>query len=197
MSLSVVPFTGPSAAEHLPAIARLRIRVFREFPYLYDGNMAYEEKYLQHFLEAEDAIVVVAFHAGQVVGVSTGLPLAGEPATVRTPWEQTGEQVSGIYYFSESVLLPEFRGQGIGRRFFTEREAWASARGYGLATFCAVVRPEDHPRRPDDYQPLDDFWRHRGFQMCPGLVCEMRWQDVGEPAEETKVLQFWAKNLRD
>eukprot|EP01031_Cornospumella_fuschlensis_P048144 gene48144-58971_t len=35
-----------SVADVLPALARLRITVFRDFPYLYDGDPAYEAAYL-------------------------------------------------------------------------------------------------------------------------------------------------------
>jgi hypothetical protein len=42
---------GRDVLAHLPDIARLRIEVFREYPYLYDGDRAYEERYLRDLCE--------------------------------------------------------------------------------------------------------------------------------------------------
>ena len=42
MNISVKRFSGTEAQPYLPDLARLRIEVFREFPYLYDGNLDYE-----------------------------------------------------------------------------------------------------------------------------------------------------------
>lgn len=38
MTITVAPVTGAGLAEVIPALARLRITVFRDFPYLYDGD---------------------------------------------------------------------------------------------------------------------------------------------------------------
>ncbi len=52
MTVRVAPVTGAGLAEVLPALARLRITVFRDFPYLYDGDAAYEARYLADFAAA-------------------------------------------------------------------------------------------------------------------------------------------------
>ena len=38
--------TGNAVGEVLDDLARLRIAVFRDWPYLYDGDVAYERDYL-------------------------------------------------------------------------------------------------------------------------------------------------------
>ena len=40
----------------VPDLARLRIGVFREFPYLYDGSLDYERDYLADYASTEGAI---------------------------------------------------------------------------------------------------------------------------------------------
>ena len=93
------------------------------------------------------------------------------------------------------VLLPAYRGQGIGVAFFVEREARAHALGFRYATFCAVDRAADHPRRPADYVPLDAFWARRGYAKRPDLVATFDWKEVGEADELPKTLTFWVKTL--
>ena len=43
---------GARLEELLPELARLRIIVFRAFPYLYDGTLDYEQRYLRTYAEA-------------------------------------------------------------------------------------------------------------------------------------------------
>ena len=100
-----------------------------------------------------------------------------------------------MFYFGESVLLPEYRRQGIGHAFFDHREAAARRWGADKASFCAVVRPEDHPARPADYTPLDAFWRRRGYAPVPGLTGEFSWQEHGETGESPKPMQYWMRDL--
>jgi GNAT superfamily N-acetyltransferase len=100
-----------------------------------------------------------------------------------------------MFYFGESVLKAAYRGRGIGVRFFNEREAHARASGAAMAAFCVVIRPEDHPARPREYEPLDAFWRRRGFAPVPGLICRLSWKEIGEREESPKAMQFWTKRL--
>jgi hypothetical protein len=58
------------------------------------------------------------------------------------------------------------------------------------ATFCAVDRPSDHPRRPKDYVPLDAFWQHCGYVKRPDLVATFEWKEIDEAQESPKTLTF-------
>jgi len=189
-------FTGPAARPFIHDLARLRISVFREFPYLYDGSLAYEEDYLRTFFDAPDCLLVVAFDGGTVVGASTGLPMGHESENIQKPWKDNGFDTAKIFYYGESVLQKAYRGRGIGVRFFEERERWARSLGrFEYAAFCAVVRPEDHPSRPAGYRPLDDFWKKRGFAKTRDFICYLRWQDLDGKEETEKPLHFWWKRL--
>jgi GNAT superfamily N-acetyltransferase len=193
--VEIKTLSGREAQAYLQELARLRIAVFREFPYLYDGDMAYEEEYLHTFFQAPDSVLVVVLDGGEVVGASTGLPLEQETANIQQPFLEQGLEVGRIFYCGESVLLPEYRGRGIGVRFFEERERWARRlERFDTLAFCAVVRPEDHPRRPADYVPLDAFWRRRGFERTE-LYCYISWRDLDETGESPKALRCWMKGL--
>ena len=134
--------TGARLQALLPDLARLRITVFRAFPYLYDGSLDYEERYLQTYVRAEDSVLVGAFDGNRVIGASTGLPLAHEPPSLTDTFTAHGFEVAKVFYFGESVLLPDYRGHGVGVAFFREREAHARTLGrLAFASFCGVVRP--------------------------------------------------------
>ncbi|MCP1337390.1 GNAT family N-acetyltransferase [Futiania mangrovi] len=195
MSLRVEPLTGADLTAALPALARLRIEVFRDFPYLYEGTLDYEAGYVARFAAADGAVIVGAFDGDRIVGVATGAPMAGQLDAFVQPFRERGHDIEGIFYFGESVLLPAYRGRGIGHAFFDRREAHARTLGCSVATFCAVVRPDDHPMRPADYTPLDAFWRKRGYAPVAGLAGQFGWRDVGDAEETQKPMQFWMRTL--
>ena len=191
----IVPLAGPAIAPLLPALAELRMRVFRDFPYLYDGDTAYERWYLERFAAAEHALVVAALAGDRLVGAATAVPLMAEHEDFRAPFTRHAIDPETVFYLAESVLLGEFRGQGIGHAFFDEREAAGRRLGLATAAFCAVVRPADHPLRPAGYRPLDGFWRKRGYAPVPGLTTTFPWKDLGEAEASSKPMQFWLRGL--
>ncbi|MGF7159851.1 GNAT superfamily N-acetyltransferase [Rhodoligotrophos appendicifer] len=193
MSLTVTALTGNDVAAAIPLIARLRIEVFRDWPYLYDGDLDYEARYLADFARSPDATVIAAFDGERLVGASTAVPLAHEPEAFRSPVEEAGIDVSRVCYFGESILKAEYRGRGIGHHFFDGREGHARRLGLPMTLFCAVIRPADHPLKPANYRPLDDFWRKRGYEPVPGLIAQLAWRDCGSDGETEKALQFWMR----
>lgn len=195
MSVRLERLTGARLTEHLGDVARLRIEVFEAFPYLYDGNLNYERKYLSAFAASPNALIVAAFDGDDVVGASTAAPLETQMDDITAPFRARERDLSRFFYFGESVLRRGYRGHGIGVRFFEEREAYARACGAQIATFCAVVRAMDHPARPEGYEPLDRFWEKRGYEAQPGLICHISWKEIGAPGESLNAMQFWMKRL--
>jgi GNAT superfamily N-acetyltransferase len=193
--IEVRALTGPALEVALDDVARLRIAVFRAWPYLYDGDVAYERAYLQSYRDSSGAIVVGAFDGARLVGAATGAPLEDHADDFAAAFAGTGLDLSGIFYCAESVLLPDYRGQGIGHRVFDLREAHARDLGRAKSAFCGVVRPDDHPLKPAGYVPLDAFWRKRGYEKLPGVVAEFSWKDIDQAEETKKPLQFWVRDL--
>lgn len=193
--IGIERLTGAALEAALDDLARLRIEVFRAFPYLYDGDLAYERRYLDTYRDSENAILVAAFDGDRLIGASTGSPMEEHAGEFGAALGGQGIDLNEIFYCAESVLLPAYRGQGIGHLFFDAREAHARALGRRYAAFCAVVRPADHALRPAGYQPLDPFWRKRGYEMVAGAVARFRWKDLDQPQETEHPLQFWMRAL--
>lgn len=186
--------TGDDVTPALDDLARLRIAVFRAWPYLYDGDLEYERDYLKVY-QSPGAVVVTAWDDDRMIGASTGAPMEDHADDFAAAFAHRPEKLDQIFYCSESVLLPEYRGHGLGHVFFDGREAQARSLGRRYSAFASVKRPADHPMRPDDYRPLDGFWQKRGYAPLPGVIAEFDWKDIGEPSSTRKPLQFWMKEL--
>lgn len=125
MTCDIRALTGKALFHAIPDVAALRIEVFKDWPYLYDGDQVYEERYLAPYSTAGDAIVVGAFDAGRLVGASTGMALSAHADDFAAAFANSDLTVDKIFYCAESVLLPQYRGQGIGHSFFDLREGFA------------------------------------------------------------------------
>ena len=186
---------GAEARPHLEAIAALRMQVFAEGPYLYDGTLAYETEYLEFYLAEPASVIALARDGNAVIGASTAIPMEAAETEMQAPWLARGDRPGDILYFGESVVLPESRGSGLGRRFFEIREAHARGLGRPRCCFCAVQRPDDHPARPPGHVPNDAFWQRLGYQRMDDMVCHFGWTDIGDAEETQKPLVFWHKRL--
>jgi GNAT superfamily N-acetyltransferase len=193
MAVAIRALTGAEIGEAIDALAELRIRVFAEWPYLYQGDRAYEAEYLRAFAGASDAVLIAASDGEAIVGAATASPMSAQSAEVLAPFHGSGIATNALFYFGESVLLPEYRGRGIGHAFFDAREAQAQACGASAACFAAVIREPGHPAHPADYLPLDGFWRRRGYQPVADLVAEFAWRDHDETEERPKPMQYWMR----
>jgi GNAT superfamily N-acetyltransferase len=188
-------FSGTEIAHRLEDVARLRIGVFRDWPYLYEGSLGYEREYLSAYARSNESLFVLAFDDGKVVGASTGLPLADTTVEFHQPFAGQGIAIESVFYFGESVLLPGYRGRGIGHAFFDRREAHARALDrFQWTAFCSVDRNDDDPRCPQDYRPNDAFWHKRGYQRRAGMTMRLPWKEAGR-GEVVHPLTFWLREL--
>lgn len=192
--IRVVSLTGDQVDAALDDLARLRIAIFRDWPYLYDGDLDYERGYLTAY-RRPGAVVIAAYDDDRMIGAATGAPMEQHADGFAAAFAGRPERLEDIFYCAESVLLPHYRGRGLGHAFFDGREAQARRLGRRWSAFCSVLRPADHPARPTGYRSLDEFWRKRGYAPLPGAIAHFQWRDVGDAAETDKPLQFWVREL--
>jgi|AntRauTorckE6833_2_1112554.scaffolds.fasta_scaffold28635_2 GNAT superfamily N-acetyltransferase len=178
MKIQCTGIPGSESGPYLEQLARLRCAVFREYPYLYDGDAEAEKKYLSNYSNSDRVFLVIAESEGQVVGVSTCMAMTEADYAFRKPFEGAEHPLEEICFFGESVLRPEFRRQGIGHRFFDLREQWAATRGFSINAFCSVIRAEDHPKKPADFRSYDSFWKKRGYQPDERFIAELEWREI-------------------
>lgn len=193
--LTVRCVQGSELRHYIDDLAKLRIAIFQEYPYLYHGKIAYEIEYLKTYINSKESIMVLAFDQAAVVGASTAIPLEFETQEVQKPFREYEFPMQKIFYLGESVLLPQYRGHKIYRQFFQQREAAARKYGSRITAFCAVERALNDPRRPPHFQDLTQVWQHFGYTKNLKLKTYFEWQEIGEVEKSAKPMIFWLKTL--
>jgi len=193
--LKILCLKGQDILPYIPELAKLRIEIFKSYPYLYDGDLDYEYTYLNTYVKCKESIIVVVFDRDKVVGASSAIPLEFETIEFQKPFLENNISIKDVFYFGESVLKVAYRGHGIYRHFFTEREAAAKEYGSKIAAFAAIERPLDDPKKPKNHVPLDFVWKHFGYEKHTELCMYFEWKEIGEALKTTHPLIFWQKKL--
>lgn len=187
--------TGNELIEILPFVAQQRIIEFRLSPYLYAGSQEYEISYLRIY-----DVIAVVYHDQQPVGFLTGTSLIeSEPEFkgVIQLFEQAGLHPEDYFYFGEIIVLPEHRGNSLGKKLFKVLEEYAYNHGYRAACFITESHVT-HPLKPKHYKSHDDLWTSMGY-IKSKLSLTLEWltiQTDGIHIEQSHSVDYWLKNLQ-
>lgn len=196
MNIKEEYLAGAAVEGALEALSSLRISIFREYPYLYDGQLEDELKYLRIYAEAADVFVITASDAGALVGAASGIPLCQEPKEMTDPFGGTSYPLDEIFYIGEVLFLPPYRNSGLGLRLLERIEEHVRTCGkYRYLTCATVVRPDNHPLRPENYVPIDRFLDRTGFTKLHGVATSFAWREI-DGLQREHPMQFWVKELR-
>ncbi|WP_254775481.1 GNAT family acetyltransferase [Pseudoxanthomonas sp. GM95] len=177
------------------AVAHLRMKVFRQYPYLYAGSLEYERGYLASYARSHESVLILVVDGKSVVGASTGIPLAQADKAFQLPLAGRGVDIDSVFYCGESVLLPEYRGQGIGHQFFDRREAHAhKLENFQWTAFASVDRSHEDPNRPAQYRSNEAFWLKRGYAPSD-MKAQLHWRQIGDDTETTHAMTMWMRAL--
>lgn len=189
--MTILEVSGTRVLDHLDQLAGLRLSIFREYPYLYDGRLEDERRYLAGY--ADQGQVLLALDDERVVGAITGLPLAKESEQFVEPFRKAGLAPEQYYYIGELLLLPAYRKLGWGSRLLARLEQLvAQQRRYGRFCLATVVRSDDHPLRPAGFIPIDRFCRRHGYSLLDGVTTQVSWRERDDRVSP-KELAFWHK----
>ncbi len=188
-SLQFQTITGSEIQGHLDPIAKLRIDVFREYPYLYEGTLDAEKDYLAMYARSANSLFILVKDEDKVVGAVTGLPLE---ELIPEYWDVFRKQqipTKTIFYLGELVLLKDYRGKGIGERLYAQFETLVKEKGsYQSLTLREILREEQNTS-------LDPFWEKLGFVKHPEWISNDSWTEVGDEQETRHSMIFWSKSL--
>jgi hypothetical protein len=195
MNLRLKVLAGEDFNLYEDELAKLRLSIFCEYPYLYDGNLSYDKDYVNRYDKNKDSTIILILDDTNLVGVSTSTPLKNEILKIQQPFIDDGYNIEEIYYLVESILLSPYRGQGIYHQLFTERELVAKNALFKYTAFCAIERSDSDPRKPKNYKDLKEIWARYGYKEHPELVTNIDWKEIGVDEMKSHKLVFWVKKL--
>jgi GNAT superfamily N-acetyltransferase len=187
--------TKTAIADVLDDVATLRLEIFREYPYLYQGRREDELKYLGTYAEAPDACVILAHEGHAVIGAIAGMPLVHEDAHMLDAFSGTAFPLNEAYYVGELLFRLVYRNCGLGQKLLVRLESHIRSLGrYRTLTCATVERPDDHPLRPNDYIPITRFLARTGFVRIPGVTTHFTWRETNG-GKRDHPMKFWSKEL--
>lgn len=195
LPIKITQVSGKDIEPFIHELAQLRINIFYEWPYIYEGSLEYEKKYLSTYTQNDESFLAIATLNEKIIGASSAVKLSRADTAFSTPLKQAGYNLDEWTYFGESLLMSEYRGQGVGHQFFDLRENWARSMNSKGCLFCSVIRSSDHPLRPAHPRDLEPFWRSRGYSPLEDIVVHYSWPDRNAKQESEKPMKVWIKHL--
>jgi hypothetical protein len=194
--IHVRSFTGLGLRPYIHSVAKLRLEVFKEYPYFKDPDLAEEMRHLRKISCCKESISVLIFDGTTLVGVSIGYPLESAEPSLLGVWKGRHQEISSYFYFENPALLKHYRGRGIGHHFFDAKEAHVvHYKKYKHICFCAPESLECVPDRPSDFISPSDFWRKRGYIHHPEIKGTLSWKKNGEAHPKEHRMSFWVKDV--
>ena len=198
--ISYKVFIGNEGAHLIGIVSDMRITYFREFPYMYKGNLEYEKEYISELTSHKKSMIVTASINSKIVGISTALPLTSDADILKEVYnlfEKKSYAPKEIYYYGEVIVLPSYRRKGIANQLYHLHEQQALKWKYKYACLAVVVRDKDDPRKPNQYLSTDIIWPKLGFKK-ENIYFNYHWPTVlsdGQVKDVQNTMVFWTKKI--
>jgi ribosomal protein S18 acetylase RimI-like enzyme len=202
LSTTIDIFVGKETAKYIDIVSEWRIKLFREYPYLYVGDIEYEKKYMQGHATDKQAMIAIAKVDGMLAGFSTGFPLISDSeivADVKKLVSQAGDDIADYYYYGEIMVLPEFRGRGLASMLYTAQDNLIKSWEFKHVCISTVVQEENHPLKPAGYKSTEGMFEHMGF-VKNKLMINYPWPTIQHDQSIKEVnhqLACWTKSLME
>lgn len=200
MNITIEIFTGKDSEPYIETVSKLRIEAFKEYPYLYMGELDYERQYMRGYTKDDRAMIAIAKCDGKLAGISTGIPLISDSeivADVKIIFLNENIDIGDYYYYGELIILPEFKGKGILKKLLLAQDELIQSWGYKHACGLTVVREDNHPLKPAGYKSPDKIGKRLGY-LRTKLTTQYHWPTIqpdGTVKDEKNTLEFWIKDL--
>jgi hypothetical protein len=198
--IDVEVYAGKDAEKYTDLLAQLRISEFKEYPYLYSGNIEAERKLVAEYAQDEKGMIVVAKINGKTAGLLSGIPLVSNAQIVsgiKAFFEKQKVNINEYYYCGEGIILPEFRHLGLIKMLLNKQDEQAKKWQFKYVCALTVFRDETYFPKPKAYTSTDSLWTHLGF-IKTNLRTNFIWPTIQKNnsiIEQENTVEFWTKTL--
>ncbi len=188
---------GKQALPFIDIVANFRINVFKEFPYLYEGNIEDERGYITSYTEHDDANIILIYKGDSAIGFSSSLPLSMESEYITDVIKNAGLDINDYLYLGEAIINKEYRGIGILNNIIDIHTSEAKKLNLSKFCFMAVLRDSNHPNTPkdDNYIANEVIFSKKGFSPINDCYVNIEWKNCITGNMEENTLQFYTKDV--
>lgn len=185
--------------EEIEFIAQSRIQAYREYPYLYEGNLQEEIAHIKWFFSLPRSAAAFAYDGTKLIGVIIGTSFKDFDEHFKGSvdrFKKAQLDPEEYYYFTDIIISPAYRGRGIAKRLSKLIEDHAKDLGY-KAGCCVNESHEKHPLKPSDYKGLDVAFANAGYRKLP-VTLTFNWQTRvadGRSQDMDHILVYWIKRF--
>ncbi len=190
--MRIVSLQGEAIQPYVKDITELCLVIYREYPYLYEGTEAEYGPFIQEYAQSPHGIACLLFDDEKPVGVAIGVPLSAMRKNYQDGFAQFAPELTSVYYLAEFLLLTDYRNKGYGRELYRQFESLIPAE-YPTLSFCKIAERDTHPLMPQNYSPVDTFWRKLGYTEHKDWSFFVSWDDVGTLGNSSHQLIYWTK----
>lgn len=188
---------GRDAQPYCEKIASLRITMFKEYPYLYEGILEEETEYLEMYFRSFESLLFLVFDQEALVAFASALPLDQSIQELNTPLLEQKIHPRDCLYIGELMITSPYRGRGILRYFLDSYEKFAIRKGYSHLIFMTIKRTLSHKMCPENYRNPDPIWQHFGYERLPHKPLILTWKQIDTRQQEKNELDLWGKNIKE
>ena len=194
--ITIKVLRGQEMIPYLETAAEWRIKEFKSFPYLYQGNLEYESMYMHECEKNPEAILIVGERNNEILGFTTGIPI-GTMSDLLQSLRNKLPNAHEYYYLAECIFAPTVRGRGFAQKGIKLFEEVVDELGYKKICFLTVIRDENHPLKPQRYLNKDPIWSRWKYQKTD-LILEFPWPTIqadGSVIDFLNPMRFWEKDI--
>lgn len=180
---------GEKIQSRLSEIIILCDTIYRQYPYLYNGDDAGYTEYVRSYSASPNSVVILAFANDEAIGIAMGMPMKETREYYTAPFTAHYMDVNDIFYLGEFGIKPEHHQLGISFDMYRQFEEIVRAtQKFSTIAFWEILNPMK-------CEELHQAYRATGFSYHPELSFELWWQNIGETNESAHLAQYWIKSL--
>jgi GNAT superfamily N-acetyltransferase len=195
-SIRIETFRGKEITPHIDEIVNLWSKIYRDYPYLYDGEDAIYKAHLSGYAKLNDSIICVVFDNKKAVGLAIGIPLTQTREIYQEVFLEKGYELQSIFYLSEFGLQPDYRGKGVEEKMYQKIEDFVLQNGkFKMICFWEINNSLISPQKRSGYVPKEKFWNQLDFTRHKELSFHVHWTNINAKEKTPHLATYWIKIL--
>ncbi len=190
-SLKIECLSALEAKKYISDFARLRINVFREYPYFYEGSLEYEKAYLGEYFLCNDFYALAFFDGERICGMGTLIPLESSFAEIKELFAKLKLDAKDYLYFGEVILEAPYRGKKLLPIFMAEAFKVARKLGLSKIAYMSIVSSKSDKLRPANYRDSNAIMQKHGTRLIENSEMTFSYKSALSGQDEAHTMQCY------